>query len=162
MCNVPTRRPRREREKRERQRYSSATKTISHIFCDVNDEEERRTAWCLLWCSLQSNVRVKGLCKMRRFFEIYSGSKSPPNERNQNLGENAKKCQTCPSFSLLICLFSVAFIKRGAVISTKWTGLPSCCCSCSCSCRYAWWCWWWFSFVFQTPGSSSWRTRRGS
>ena len=56
--NVP-RRPRREREKRERQRYSSATKTISHIFCDVNDEEERRTAWCLLWCSLQSNLRVK-------------------------------------------------------------------------------------------------------
>ncbi len=56
--NVP-RRPRREREKRERQRYSRATKTISYIFYDVNDEEERRTAWCLLWCSLQSNLRVK-------------------------------------------------------------------------------------------------------
>ena len=162
MCNVPTRRPRREREKRERQRYSSATKTISHIFCDVNDEEERRTAWCLLWCSLQSNARKRRLCKMRRFFEIYSGSKSPPNERNQN-GRKCKKVPNVnPSFSLLICLFSVAFIKRGAVISTQWTGLPSCCCSCSCSCCYAWWWWWWFWFVFQTPGSSSWRTRRGS
>jgi len=161
VCNVP-RRPRREREKRERQRYSSATKTISYIFCDVNDEEERRTAWCLLWCSLQSNARKRRLCKMKRFFEIYSSRKESPTTKETKMGENAKKCQTCPSFSLLICLFSVAFIKLGAVISTKWTGLPSCCCSCSCSCRYAWWWWWWFWFVFQTPGSSSWRTRRGS
>lgn len=60
--NVP-RRPRREREKRERQRYSSVTKTISYIFYDVNDEEERRTAWCLLWCSLQSDARKRRLCK---------------------------------------------------------------------------------------------------
>lgn len=76
VCNVP-RRPRREREKRERQRYSRATKTISYIFYDVNDEEERRTAWCLLWCSLQSNARKRRLCKMRRFFEIYSLKESP-------------------------------------------------------------------------------------
>ena len=136
-------------------RIFSATST-------TKKRETHRMVFALVFFAKQF-ARKRRLCKMKRFFEIYSSRKeSPPNERNQNLGENAKKCQTCPSFSLLICLFSVAFIKRGAVISTQWTGLPSCCCSCSCSCCYAWWWWWWFSFVFQTPGSSSWRTRRGS
>ena len=54
---------------------------------------------------------------MKRFFEIYSRKR-----KTKILAKMQKSAKRVLRFSLLICLFSVAFIKLGAVISTKWDG----------------------------------------